>query len=275
MMLGSLGKITLRISRLVTASQSTYFKELLKGQPPREDWRTVLFNNMMLSEVLQVLRGAGKVGCALVTTQGEQLRLMACNSSVGAGLKAAQDVAEGLVATFMGSTDKSIKEDVFPDAEGWENMDPDEAAKWAVGSEFAPGAAEQSHGGVGPTAGMHTGTAPGGTGWPGQSTRFLHTLHSRQHFSCQRRSVHDTVVAKLTPEDIKKAREAKQVLVKPVRQKVGLKTAYAVDRFDVPLHSLEPSVFIQEKLYLNMLLMREMIHYMFCAESFLLGSSVI
>ncbi|MEQ2242864.1 hypothetical protein ILYODFUR_001247 [Ilyodon furcidens] len=100
-------------------------------------------------------------------------------------------------------------------------MDPDEAAKWAVGSEFAPGAAEQSHGGVGPTAGMHTGTAPGGTGWPGQNTRFLHTLHSRQHFSCQRRSVHDTVVAKLTPEDIKKAREAKQALVKPVRQKLS------------------------------------------------------
>ncbi|MED6234793.1 hypothetical protein ATANTOWER_002198 [Ataeniobius toweri] len=175
----------------------------------------------MLSEVLQVLRGAGKVGSALVTTQGEQLRLMACNSSVGAGLKAAQDVAEGLVATFMGSTDKSIKEDVFPDAEGWENMDPDEAAKWAVGSEFAPGAAEQSHGGVGPTAGMHTGTAPGGTGWPGQNTRFLHTLHSRQNFSCQRRSVHDTVLAKLTPEDIKKAREAKQALVKPVRQKLS------------------------------------------------------
>lgn len=58
---------------------------------------------VMLSEVLQVLRGAGKVGSALVSTQGEQLRLMACNSSLGAGVKAAQDVAEGLVSTFMGS----------------------------------------------------------------------------------------------------------------------------------------------------------------------------
>uniref|UniRef100_A0A672IZK4 Atypical kinase COQ8B, mitochondrial-like n=1 Tax=Salarias fasciatus TaxID=181472 RepID=A0A672IZK4_SALFA len=56
----------------------------------------------MLSEVLQVLRGAGKVGSALVSTQGEQLRLMACNSSVGAGVKAAQDVVEGLLGTFMG-----------------------------------------------------------------------------------------------------------------------------------------------------------------------------
>lgn len=176
---------------------------------------------MMLSEVLQVLRGAGKVGSALVATQGEQLRLMACTSSLGAGVKAAQDVAEGLVATFMGSTDRSVKEDVFPDAEGWENMDPDEAAKWAVGSEFPAGAAEQSQGDPGTTPGMHTGTAPGGAGWPGQNTRFLHTLHGRERFYCQRRSVHDTVVAKLTPEDMKKAREAKQALVKPVRQKLS------------------------------------------------------
>lgn len=39
---------------------------------------------------------------------------------------------------------QSVKEDVFPDAEGWENVDPDEAAKWSVGSEFAPGTLEQS-----------------------------------------------------------------------------------------------------------------------------------
>lgn len=58
----------------------------------------------MLPEVLQVLRGAGKVGSALVATQGEQLRLMACNSSIGAGVKAAQDVVEGLVGTFMDSS---------------------------------------------------------------------------------------------------------------------------------------------------------------------------
>lgn len=59
---------------------------------------------VMLSEVLQVLRGAGKVGSALVTTQGEQLRLMACNSSLGAGVKGAQGVVEGLVDTFMGDS---------------------------------------------------------------------------------------------------------------------------------------------------------------------------
>lgn len=46
---------------------------------------------------------------------------------------------------------------MFPDAEGWENMDPDEVAKWGVGSQFPPGTAEQSQEGVGPTSGMHTG----------------------------------------------------------------------------------------------------------------------
>ncbi|GLD70211.1 aarF domain-containing protein kinase 4-like isoform X1 [Lates japonicus] len=185
------------------------------------------FRKMMLSEVLQVLRGAGKVGSALVTTQGEQLRLMACNSSLGAGVKAAQDVVEGLVGTFMGGNDaqQSIKEDVFPDAEGWENVDPDEAAKWAVGSDFSPDATEKTETGAAadiPT-GAHPppGAAAGGASWPGQSARFLHTSPGLHRYYCQTRSVHDTVVARLTPEDIKKAREAKQAAAKPVRQKLS------------------------------------------------------
>lgn len=55
----------------------------------------------MLPEVLQVLRGAGKVGSALVATNGEQLRLIACNSTIGAGIKVAQEVMEGFMGTFM------------------------------------------------------------------------------------------------------------------------------------------------------------------------------
>lgn len=66
-----------------------------------------------------------------------------------------------------------------------------------------------------------SGASPAGAGWPGQSARFLHTTHNFHRHYYQTRSVHDTVVARLTPEDIKKAREAKQALVKPVRQKVG------------------------------------------------------
>ncbi|XP_051253200.1 atypical kinase COQ8B, mitochondrial [Dicentrarchus labrax] len=165
---------------------------------------------MMLSEVLQVLRGAGKVGSALVTTQGEQLRLMACNSTLGskggAGIKVAQDVVEGLMGTFMGGStaQQSIKEDVFPDAEGWENMDPDEAAKWAVGSEFPPESPEQSQTEAGAAAekatGVHppAGVAPAGAGWPGQSARFLHTTH-RQKLSdrAKERKVPATRISRL------------------------------------------------------------------------------
>uniref|UniRef100_A0A671TL58 Coenzyme Q8B n=1 Tax=Sparus aurata TaxID=8175 RepID=A0A671TL58_SPAAU len=66
-----------------------------------------------------------------------------------------------------------------------------------------------------------SGASPAGAGWPGQSARFLHTTHNFHRHYYQTRSVHDTVVARLTPEDIKKAREAKQALVKPVRQKLS------------------------------------------------------
>lgn len=54
----------------------------------------------MLAEVLQVLRGAGKVGAAFANTQGEQLRLLACNSTLGSGVKAVQDAVE----SWTGST---------------------------------------------------------------------------------------------------------------------------------------------------------------------------
>lgn len=57
---------------------------------------------MTLGDVIQVLRGAGKVGAAFATTQGEQFRLMACNSTFGAGVKAAQEVVEGVMGTFTG-----------------------------------------------------------------------------------------------------------------------------------------------------------------------------
>ena len=46
---------------------------------------------------------------------------------------------------------------MFPDAEGWDNMDPDEAAKWAVGSEFPSGIPEQSQTEAGAAAEMPTG----------------------------------------------------------------------------------------------------------------------
>ncbi|XP_030632581.1 atypical kinase COQ8B, mitochondrial [Chanos chanos] len=176
---------------------------------------------MMLAEVLQVLRGAGKVGSAFVSTQGEQFRIMACNSTFGAGIKAAQEVVEGVVGTVMSSGGPTPKSEEFPDSEGWEEMTQEEAAKWAVGSELPPDIDSQDNQAmpkmsretpVGSAAGNN-----GASGWPGQSTRFLHIALPVRHM----RFVHDSAVARLTPEDIKKAREAKQSLTRPVKQKLS------------------------------------------------------
>ncbi|KAF5896870.1 aarF domain-containing protein kinase 4-like, partial [Clarias magur] len=167
----------------------------------------------MLSEVLQVVRGAGKVGAAFATTQGDQLRLVACNSTLGAGIKAAQD-AVGTWTGFTVKQDQTPKSEEFPDIEGWDQMGDHEAAKWAVGSEFltdTPGKDEHYD-----PMGTPNGT-PGGTGWPGQSARFLHVAAPRNHA----RFVHDSVMARLSPEDIKKARELKQSTARPVRQKLN------------------------------------------------------
>ena len=54
---------------------------------------------------------------------------------------------------------QSLKEDVFPDAEGWEmEMEPGEAAQWSVGSEFSAGEATQNQAGPEATAESTTGT---------------------------------------------------------------------------------------------------------------------
>ncbi|KAK2846912.1 hypothetical protein Q5P01_009911 [Channa striata] len=172
---------------------------------------------VMLPEVLQVLRGAGKVGSALIVTHGEQLRIMG-------GVRIAQDLVEGLVGTIMGkSNGQQQKEDVFPDVKGWQDMDPDEAARFSLASEFPPDTVEQNQTVFQSTAEVPTGGHPpsGSAGFPGQSARFLHTTGGLHCCYYQTRSLHETVVARLTPEDIKKARESKQTPVKPVRQKLS------------------------------------------------------
>ncbi|KAG9264861.1 atypical kinase COQ8B, mitochondrial [Astyanax mexicanus] len=163
----------------------------------------------MLSEVLQVLRGAGRVGAALASTQGEQLRLMACNSTLGAGVKAAQEVVEGLAGTVM-SGGESQNLDEFPSVEDWEQAEIDEAVKWATEMDDVDGKKVADQTGPG-------GGSPGSSGWPGQSARFLHVsaplYHSRFH--------HDSVTARLSPEDIRKARETKKTIIRPARQKLS------------------------------------------------------
>lgn len=43
---------------------------------------------------------------------------------------------------------------MFPDAEGWDNIDPDEAAKWAMGSEFSSDAKDDIQTEAGASPGM-------------------------------------------------------------------------------------------------------------------------
>lgn len=105
------------------------------------------------------------------------------------------------------------KSEELPDIEGWDQMEDHEAAKWAVGSALAPDISSKDD--VYNPTGTPKGT-PAGTGWPGQSARFLHVTAPHNHA----RFVHDSVVARLSPEDIKKARELKQSTAQPVRQKV-------------------------------------------------------
>lgn len=114
---------------------------------------------------------------------------------------------------------KIPKTEELPDIEKWEEMEQDEAAKWTVGSEMPPDYTGTDGSNVAGASETPVGTSSStvkGTGWPGQSTRFLHVSMSHHHV----RFVHDSVVARLSPEDITKAREAKQNITRPVRQKV-------------------------------------------------------
>ncbi|KAJ0063888.1 hypothetical protein NL108_013165 [Boleophthalmus pectinirostris] len=165
---------------------------------------------MSVSEVVLVLRGVGRVGSALVSTQGEQLRLMASNSTLCAGVRAAQDLINGLVSSVTGATaSPSVQEDVFPE------IDPEEAAKWAVDSEFYTETPQQNYSQT--TAHNGSSPSPGSAPLGGSGARFLHTSSALVHL--QRRSVHNTI--RLTPEDMKKARETKQPSLKPARQKLS------------------------------------------------------
>lgn len=101
-------------------------------------------------------------------------------------------------------------------------MDQSEAEKWAMGSEFPPEVDPQAGPGFGETPGGAPGSttmggAGGAPGWAQQNARFLHVAAPLRHS----RFLHDSVTARLTPEDIKKAREAKQAAAKLNRQKVS------------------------------------------------------
>uniref|UniRef100_A0AAV2J214 ABC1 atypical kinase-like domain-containing protein n=1 Tax=Knipowitschia caucasica TaxID=637954 RepID=A0AAV2J214_KNICA len=163
--------------------------------------------NNVMAELSMVLRGVARVGSALVSSQSEHMRLFVCNSSLCSGVRATQAMVSELVNTITsatGSTSQSCQEDVFPE------IDPEEAAKWAMDSELYT---EQS-GFPPPGSSPDPGPGPGpGLGLGG--SRFLHTFSA---LNVHRRCVH---TVRLSPEDMQKAREARQAGTKPARQKLS------------------------------------------------------
>ncbi|XP_038641894.1 atypical kinase COQ8B, mitochondrial isoform X2 [Scyliorhinus canicula] len=172
----------------------------------------------MLTEVTKVLWGAVRVGKAFTEKQGDELRLAVCGSVLGAGLRRTQVSAEQCVSSFLVKRqvgEREFKEDHLPfDGE-------DEASRWNLASEMAPGRCDDhvgagsqeaagdrwdegsSHGGK--KEGHPVLGRPAGSGFressrnfsllAGPGTRFLHDEAS---------------VRSLTPEDIAKARNTKQ-----------------------------------------------------------------
>ncbi|XP_069766141.1 atypical kinase COQ8B, mitochondrial isoform X2 [Narcine bancroftii] len=171
----------------------------------------------MWSEVIGVLRGAALVGKAFVETQGDQLRLVACNSILGSGLKKVQVSTEQCISSLLVEQKQGVrefKEEPSPD-EG-----EDSASQWIFASEMAPeysaGDAAGRQQGLSDTlrdeSSSGTGAAqrpnvapPLGRGFKGNSRDLTGPGGG------QTRSFHEeTSVRGLTAEDIAKARDTKQ-----------------------------------------------------------------
>ncbi|MBN3278026.1 COQ8B kinase, partial [Polyodon spathula] len=170
----------------------------------------------MWGELVQVLRGVGRVGRAFTLTQGEQLRMRACNSTLGAALKQTQECTEHCLSTVMSGgvfTEGSLLDE---DLTKWTSeMHPDfytpdnnEELKEGEAVSQQPPAGSPGRG----SGFTNSKTGLGGATGPGMG---------------QTRSFHQEPTARgLTAEDIKKAREAKQeqeqgTQHKPLRQKLS------------------------------------------------------
>ncbi|XP_067875024.1 atypical kinase COQ8B, mitochondrial [Heterodontus francisci] len=187
----------------------------------------------MWSEVVSVLRGAALVGKAFSETQGEQLRLAACNSVLCAGLKKAQVSAEQCVSYLLVNQQRGVqefKEDPLP----FEGEGDDEASRWNLASEMAP---EYSGGDVGARSQESPEPQWGGSSScsgereghrslghpPGSGFRDLSGPVGLG--MGQMRFFHDeTSVRGLTPEDIAKARNTKQNRDKWSQSKAPMQT---------------------------------------------------
>ncbi|XP_078389562.1 atypical kinase COQ8B, mitochondrial isoform X2 [Cetorhinus maximus] len=174
----------------------------------------------MWTEVAKVLWGAARVGKAFTEKQGEELKLAACSSVLGAGLRKAQVSAEQCVSSLLIRRQQGVqefKEDHLPfDGE-------DEASRWNLASEMAP---EYSGGDVGAGSQEAPDTRWGESSSHGEREGNPNSGRpagsgfgdGRRNFSSlagpgmgQARLLHDEAsVRGLTPEEMAKARITKQ-----------------------------------------------------------------
>uniref|UniRef100_V9KJT1 Putative aarF domain-containing protein kinase 4-like protein n=1 Tax=Callorhinchus milii TaxID=7868 RepID=V9KJT1_CALMI len=152
----------------------------------------------MWGEIAAVVRGAVLVGRSLAETQGENLRLVACNSTLAAGLRRAQVGAEQCISSALARNQdgvSSFKSDLEREEE------EDEASRWNLAGEMAP---ERSAPGDGERGGQST-RPPGSAFGPSQGL-----ASPIGPGTGQTRAFHQHSAARaLTEADITKARGAK------------------------------------------------------------------
>ncbi|XP_041090582.1 atypical kinase COQ8B, mitochondrial [Polyodon spathula] len=175
----------------------------------------------MWGELVQVLRGVGRVGRAFTLTQGEQLRMRACNSTLGAALKQTQECTEHCLSTVMSY--RQARGGVFTEG----SLLDEDLTKWTSEMHpdfYTPDNNEELKEGEAVSQQPPAGSPGRGSGFTNSKTGLGGATGPGMG---QTRSFHQEPTARgLTAEDIKKAREAKQeqeqgTQHKPLRQKLS------------------------------------------------------
>ncbi|XP_039624058.1 atypical kinase COQ8B, mitochondrial [Polypterus senegalus] len=181
---------------------------------------------MMLAELVQVLRGASLVGKAFAQIQGEQFRLMACNSTLATGLKVVQQQAENCISTMLVERRYQSQAQEMDFAEDIPIQD-EEVMKWGVSSEMSSSSSES----------VTTREQEESISIPNQGQTFQSKSHQ---FTVRKNSAgpngtgagqvrsfhHESSFSGLTAEEIKEARETRlkqcqDSQKKPARQKLS------------------------------------------------------
>ncbi|XP_069500560.1 atypical kinase COQ8B, mitochondrial [Ambystoma mexicanum] len=175
----------------------------------------------MWREVGYVMWGVARIGQAFVVTQGEQLRLIACNSSLKAGVKSVQAATENCMSSFCAGKQTCGRRFKEPSV-----VDEDDVSVWSITTESSfPGTdlkEDNNPASANTDTKSHHSRRKESTPSVGHAMR---TGFSSNHLDMpsvgsSRAFHHYSTVRGLTAEDIRRAREAKQVKEPPDPSKV-------------------------------------------------------